>query len=219
MPALFALLSAACAILVPNYQHVQRPAKQSQAAVMHAGCGKRIPELSEIYELAPLITYDGWERDVRSLERKWLRGSEVDIQREVAKMRRWQCLHDGDRTDAALQMLDAVKQGLTYKGWEKDVRAVEWTWARTGGVSSEYIHRVVAKMRRCQCLHDGDRTDAALQVLDAVKQGLTYPGWEKDVRDVERFRARWGKVSHIQEVVAKMRRQQQRHTIESSVVD
>ena len=121
MPALFALLSAACAILVPNYQHVQRPAKQPQAAVMHVG--KHIPELIEIYELAPLITYDGWEREVRSLERKWLRGSEVDIQREVAKMRRWQCLHDGDRTDAALQVLDAVKQGLTYKGWEKDVRA------------------------------------------------------------------------------------------------
>ena len=219
MPALFALLSAACAILVPNYQHVQRPAKQPQAAVMHAGCGKRIPELIEIYELAPLITYDGWEREVRSSKRKWLRGSEVDIQREVAKMRRCQCLHDGDRTDAALQMLDAVKQGLTYKGWQKDVRAWEWTWTRTGGVSSEYIHRVVAKMRRCQCLHDGDRSDAALQVLDAVKQGLTYPGWEKDVRDVERFWARWGEVSHIQAVVAKMRRQQQQHTIESSVVD
>ena len=186
---------------------------------MCAGSGKRIPELSEIYELAPLMTYDGWERDVRSMEREWLRGSEVDIQREVAKMRRWQCLHDGDRTDAALQVLDAVKQGLTYEGWEKDVEAVEWTWARTEGVSSEYIQDVVAKMRRWQCLHDGDRTDAALQVLDAVKQGLTYKGWEKDVRDVERFWARWGEVSHIQEVVAKMRRQQQQHTIESSVVD
>ena len=86
------------------------------------------------------MTYDGWERDVRSMEREWLRGSEVDIQREVAKMRRWQCLHDGDRTDAALQVLDAVKQGLTYEGWEKDVEAVEWTWARTGGVSEFRVH-------------------------------------------------------------------------------
>merc|ERR1712008_444841 len=34
-------------------------------------------------------------------------------------------------------------------------------------------------MRRKQCLHDGDRSDAALQVLDDVKQGLTYAGWER----------------------------------------
>ena len=69
--------------------------------------------------------------------------------------------------------------------------------------------RPVCSSIRRLCDPDGDRTDAALQVLDAVKQGLTYPGWEKDVRDVERFWARWGKVSHIQDVVAKMRRQQQ----------
>ena len=126
----------------------------SKQLVMCAGSGKRIPELSEIYELAPLMTCDGWERDVRSMEREWLRGSEVDIQREVAKMRRWQCLHDGDRTDAALQVLDAVKQGLTYRGWEKGVRSVERFWARWGEVS--HIQEVVAKMRRQQLLHTID---------------------------------------------------------------
>ena len=49
----------------------------------------------------------------------------MDIQTEVGKMRRKQCLHEGDRSDAALQMLDDVKQGLTYAGWEEDVGVVE----------------------------------------------------------------------------------------------
>jgi hypothetical protein len=37
-------------------------------------------------------------------------------------------------------------------------------------------------MRRKQRLHEGDRSDAVLQlVLDDVKRGLSYTGWETDV--------------------------------------
>ena len=72
------------------------------------------------------------------------------IQTEVEMMRRKQCLHEGGRSDAALQMLDDVKQGLTYAGWEKDVGLVERRWARDGRVD---IQTEVEKMRRKQRLH------------------------------------------------------------------
>ena len=149
---------------------------------MHAGSGRCIPELRDVYELAPLMTYDGWEGDVGYVERRWANDGHVDIQSEVGRMLRKQCLHEGDRSDAALQMLDDAKQGLTYPGWEEDVGYVETGWVIGGHVD---IPEKVGRMRRKQCLHEGDRSDAALQVLDGVKQGLTYPGWEKDVGYVE----------------------------------
>ena len=130
-------------------------------------------------------------------------------------MRRKQCLHEGDRSDAALQMLDDVKQGLTYAGWEADVRLVEKIWARDGHVD---IQREVERMRRKQCLHEGGRSDAALQMLDDVKQGLTYAGWEEDVGSAERRWARDGHVD-IQREVGMMRRKQRLHDVLSEEAD
>ena len=145
------LLSATTALLVPpsNY-HVRHPAKQQQALVMHAGSGECIPELRDVYELVPLLTYDGWESDVRSVEAKWTIRSPF-IQEELETMRRKQCLHEGDRSDAALQVLDDVKQGLTYDGWESDVRNVEAKWT----IRSAFIQEELETMRRKQCLHEG----------------------------------------------------------------
>ena len=153
------LLSATTALLVPpsNYHHVRHPAKQQQALVMHAGSGECIPELRDVYELAPLLTYDGWERDVHGVEGMWARGSTSLIQQDLEEMRRKQSLHEGDRSDAALQVLDDVKQGLTYDGWESDVHGVERMWTR----GSSFIPEELEKMRRKQSLHEGDRSDAA----------------------------------------------------------
>ena len=154
------LLSATTALLVPpsNYHHVRHPAKQQQALVMHAGSGECIPELRDVYELAPLLTYDGWERDVHGVEGMWARGSTSLIQQDLEEMRRKQSLHEGDRSDAALQVLDDVKQGLTYDGWEFDVRQVERMW--TGG-STSFIQQTLEEMRRKQSLHEGGFSDAA----------------------------------------------------------
>ena len=90
------LLSATTALFVPpsNYHHVRHPAKQQQALVMHAGSGECIPELRDVYELVPLLTYDGWESDVRNVEAKWTIRSSF-IQEELETMRRKQCLHEG----------------------------------------------------------------------------------------------------------------------------
>jgi hypothetical protein len=55
-------------------------------------------------------------------------------------------------------VLDDVKQGLTYDGWEFDVRQVERMW--TGG-STSFIQQEVEEMRRKQSLHEGGFSDAA----------------------------------------------------------
>merc|ERR1719162_1619362 len=133
-------------------------------------------------------------------------------------MRRQQRLHEGERSDVVLQVLDDVKRGLTYDGWEFDVQIAELRWAKGENMAAS-IQITVEKMRRKQRLHEGERSDVVLQVLDDVKRGLTYDGWEADVQIVER---RWAKgenmAASIQSTVEKMRRQQRLHEGERSDV-
>ena len=98
-------------------------------------------------------------------------------------MRRKQRLHEGDRSDAVLQVLDGATQGLTYPGWELDHEMVDDRWVG-GFITAASIKERVEQMRRKQCLHEGDRSDALLQVLDGATQGFTYRGWELD-REME----------------------------------
>ena len=126
-------------------------------------------------------------------------------------MRRRQRLHDGDRSDALLQVLDEATQGLTYDGWEHDVKVVEDLWAQ-GWTTAESIERSVERMRRRQCLHEGDRSDAVLQVLDGATQGLTYPGWEHDLEcEQSRWVGGFVTAASIKLRVARMRRRQRLH--------
>ena len=125
-------------------------------------------------------------------------------------MRRRQRLHDGDRSYALLQVLDEATQGLTYDGWEHDVKVVEDLWAQ--GWTTESIERSVERMRRRQCLHEGDRSDAVLQVLDGATQGLTYPGWEHDLKcEQSRWVGGFVTAASIKLRVARMRRRQRLH--------
>ena len=63
---------------------------------MNAGDGRPIPELAAVYELEPLMTYDGWEHDAKSQESRWVFGSSTaaGIESAVERMRRKQRLHD-----------------------------------------------------------------------------------------------------------------------------
>ena len=162
---LLLLSSAAAAFRVPtlNYQsarcaaadRVQRPATQRRALVMNSGSS--IPELAALYEVVPLMTYDGWERDVESEVNNWVQGwsTAEGIKERVAKMRRKQCLHEGDRSDAVLQVLDGATQRFTYDGWERDVESEVDDWVRGWG-TAERIKERVEKMRRKQRLHDSN---------------------------------------------------------------
>ena len=103
-----------------------------------------------------------------------------------------------------LRELDATKPSLSYGGWQQDAAEVEDGLVRCG---PSVASRMLAKMRRKQRLHEGDRSDVVLQVLDDVKQGLTYDGWELDVGRVERdWTGGWD--TEIHEVAEKMRRKQ-----------
>ena len=102
-----------------------------------------------------------------------------------------------------------MKQGLAYESWEEDVRAVERDWVE--GEDTEEIQDMLATMRRKQRLHEGDLSDVVLQVLDDVKRGLSYTGWETDVDRVQRDWA-GGWDTNIEEVVDKMRRKQLEYT-------
>ena len=57
---------------------------------MNAGGGRPIPELAALYEVIPLMTYDGWEHDVKVEENLWAEGytTAESIERSVEKMRR-----------------------------------------------------------------------------------------------------------------------------------
>ena len=169
-PALLAqllILSAgADAFCVPPLSHriVGCLATERQALVMNAGGGSPITELAALYEVMPLMTYDGWEHDVKVVEDLWAQGwtTAESIERSVERMRRRQCLHEGDRSDAVLQVLDGATQGLTYPGWEHDLECEQSRWVG-GFVTAASIKLRVARMRRRQRLHDshtGDQVNA-----------------------------------------------------------
>ena len=160
-PALCAqllLLSAgADAFCVPPLSHriVRCLATERQALVMNAGGGSPIPELAALYEATQQFTYPGWEQDVKREESLWAEGftTAASIERSVEKMRREQCLHEGDRSDAVLQVLHGATQGLTYPGWEQDVKREESLWVE-GWTTAASIKLRVVQMRRRQRLHD-----------------------------------------------------------------
>ena len=118
------------------------------------------------------------------------------------------CLGELLGNDDPLQALDELKPTLSYGGWQRDAAAVEDDLVRCG---PSVASRLLARMRRKQRLHEGDLSDVVLQVLDDVKRGLSYTGWEADVDRVQRDWA-GGWDTNIEEVVDKMRRKQLEYT-------
>ena len=69
------------------------------------------------------------------------------IKSAVERMRRKQRLHEGDRSDVVLQMLDDATQGFTYDGWERDAELEEDDWVY-GRSTAAGIKSAVERMRR-----------------------------------------------------------------------
>lgn len=128
------------------------------------------------------LTYDGWEDDVREAEDHHLNYPNL-FGDYVEGMRLKQALHVGDRSHPQLQALDNMKRaGLTYIGWEADVLKAEDYHVRRPSLFDSYVE----EMRRKQALYVGDRSHPQLQILDNMKrEGLTYVGWQGDVRKAE----------------------------------
>ena len=70
-------------------------------------------------------------------------------------------------------------------------------------------------MRLKQRLHDGDRSDPRIVMLDSLKGSLSYPGWRGDAAQAEKWRGMLafgvGNLWDIDDVVATMRRKQEVH--------
>ena len=140
-----------------SHRSIRCLATERPALGMNAGAGSPIPELAVLYEVMPQMTYNGWECDAETVKDLWVRGrTSASIKERVEQMRRKQRLHEGDRSDAVLQVLDGATQGLTYPGWELDHEMVEDRWVG-GFITAASIKGRVDEMRRKQRLHDSDK--------------------------------------------------------------
>jgi len=116
---------------------------------------------------------------------KWACGYDADIPEIMDKIQRRQLLHEGDRSHVFIfQVLFYMTQGLTYDGREKDIADIERDWA-SGDMTPEDLFEEKEKMFRKQQLHNGDRPVVLQKLDEVVKQGLTFPGWERVVKRIE----------------------------------
>ncbi len=136
------------------------------------------PNLILLDELVKKVTYDGWRKDFRMAEKEHLRYGALYFDHAVNKIARKQKLHDGDRSDAELQLLDSLH--LTYPGCKKDRNEVfDYYLQGYDGLLDTYRFCLTEKQR----MHEGDRSHPRLVALDSLQ--LSYPGWEEDIKSYE----------------------------------
>jgi uncharacterized membrane protein YecN with MAPEG domain len=134
------------------------------------------------------LTYTGWRADISKLEDYHV-NCPILFDDHVLVMRKKQKIHLGDRSHPQLQTIDRLKRaGLTYNGWEKDVRRAERDHVNYPILFDDHV----LAMRKKQKIHLGDRSHPQLQTIDRLKRaGLTYTGWEKDVRWAEGYHVKY----------------------------
>jgi len=122
-------------------------------------------------ELEVIFSYEGWRRDAEEAEEKHARYGRGASQ-ILDSMRRKQQLHSGDRSHPFIRKLDALTPTLSYDGWKKDARIIEWPAGKHVfeglGMTESDVDRVLARMRRKQAECDGDRSHKDLRELDEL---------------------------------------------------
>ena len=81
------------------------------------------------------------------------------------------------RSDKDVKFLDSLR--LSYPGWENDRQRRLDSYTRGHDLTDHDKFRLSEKQR----MYEGDRSHPRLVALDSL--GLTYPGWEEDVKDFE----------------------------------
>ena len=94
---------------------------------------------------------------------------------------RMEWVQRGDRSHPNLIELDGLN--LSYPRWDEDVKTAEQ--AHTEGKD---IHQEICRLVEAQRVHDGNRSHWRLVKLNSLD--LSYPGFEKDVEEAERFHIR-----------------------------
>ena len=109
-----------------------------------------------------------------------------------------------------LQALDALAgSGLTYNGWQADVRTAEDHHVKHPMLFNEFLEH----MRVKQHAHVGDRSHPRLRALDILTgSGLTYIGWQSDVRKAVE-KSPWK--SQFDDLLRQMQEKQQMHMIQN----
>ncbi|KAL7533525.1 hypothetical protein ACHAXR_007074 [Thalassiosira sp. AJA248-18] len=138
------------------------------------------PRIVELDALRVTLTYDGWERDCDQAEKEHLRCSfGYSFNPVIEGIRRKQAIHVGDRTHEDLQFLDSLRIRLSYPGCEEDFREAMRLHKKGHALKYRKI-----RMTERQRMFEGDRSNPRLVALDSLN--LTYPGWQKDVYEVEK---------------------------------
>jgi hypothetical protein len=122
--------------------------------------------------------------------------------KHVAKIQKKQALHVGDRSHPQLQVIDklAALGTITYDGWQGDMRRAEELHLNHPSL----VDDCVEVMRLKQAVYVGDRSHPHLQALDNLKRaGLTYIGWEADVRRAEDEEYAFNFTKHVAKIQKK----------------
>ena len=93
------------------------------------------------------------------------------------------------RTDEALAAVEqAVAKGLTYAGAQRDVQKAKRLAEKNPRVVPTFLKQVERKQALLPAMERGEREDPQLAAIDAaVGDGLSYAGWQNDVKKAERF--------------------------------
>jgi len=132
-------------------------------------------------EIKPSLTYDGHEADVKGLEDTFFEDGDASYMfgEMLFRIIERQSTHEGHRSHPRLVKLDALKDTLTYDGWEGDFGKAEREHLQN---RSDYsFDTAFDSITRKQAMHDGDRSHEELVLLDSLN--VSYPGWEAEMEE------------------------------------
>jgi len=157
-----------------NFEQTLHRVRESQRIYKGNRSHDRLVKLDALRET---LTYHGWKEDWNKAEHEHVRYEiDYDFERKIRGLKRKQALHVGDRTHKDVQFLDSIS--LTYPGWKDDVgKAID---VHKRGSQINYDRQRISERQR---MFEGDRSHPRIVALDSLK--LTYPGWKRDVEDVE----------------------------------
>ncbi|CAB9510640.1 expressed unknown protein [Seminavis robusta] len=136
------------------------------------------------------LSYPGWALDKEEAEKLFIEYSSTSasdcFNRKIIAMKNKERLYQGDRSHPDIVALDSTV--FTYNGWEQDKEECEQR--HTGDcillhMGTYGFQDLFAKMKRKQKLHCDRRSVEGLRELDAGH--FTYPGWEADRQQAEKF--------------------------------
>ena len=136
------------------------------------------PRLVKLDSIRGTLTYDGWEEDFDEAFSIHKSNGEDDssFNFRMEGMKRKQMMSIGNYSHPNLRFLFSL--ALTFPGWEDKLE--EAIDDHRNGWDIDYFRYSLNERQR---MFNGVRSHERLVALDALT--LTYPGWQKDVKEIE----------------------------------